>query len=116
MLADLVDGLTARPDTRVATLATSHRFGESIGALASAIRDGDADAVMGLLAAGGEHLEWIGADDGVDPAPRVRAVVVPHALAVRRAAVRGDAEAALAALDAHRLLCAHRNGPHGVAH
>lgn len=116
VLADLVDGLTARPDTRVATLATSHRFGESIGALASAIRDGDADAVMGLLAAGGEHLEWIGADDGVDPAPRVRAVVVPHALAVRRAAVSGDAEAALAALDAHRLLCAHRNGPHGVAH
>ncbi len=116
VLADLVDGLAARPDTRVATLATSHRFGESIGALATAIRDGDADAVMGLLAAGGEHLEWVGADDDADPQARVRAVVVPHALAVRRAAVRGDAEAALAALDAHRLLCAHRNGPHGVAH
>ncbi|HLR98818.1 MAG TPA: exodeoxyribonuclease V subunit alpha [Mycolicibacillus parakoreensis] len=116
VLADLVDGLAARPDTRVAALVTSHRFGASIGALATAIRDGDADRVMALLAAGGEHLEWVGGDDGPDPGPRVRAVVVPHALAVRRAAVRGDTAAALAALDTHRLLCAHRDGPHGVAH
>ncbi|MGH3968941.1 MAG: exodeoxyribonuclease V subunit alpha, partial [Mycobacterium sp.] len=42
VLADLVDGLSARDDTRVAALRTSHRFGESIGALAAAIRDGDA--------------------------------------------------------------------------
>ena len=39
-----------------------------------------------------------------------------HALAVRTAALEGDAEAALAAMDAHRLLCAHREGPHGVRH
>ncbi|MGA8248681.1 MAG: ATP-binding domain-containing protein, partial [Nocardioides sp.] len=34
--------------------------------------------------------------------------------AVLAAAERGDAEAALVALDRHRLLCAHRDGPYGV--
>ena len=42
VLADLVDGLG---EAKVAALKTSHRFGESIGALASAIRAGDADRV-----------------------------------------------------------------------
>ena len=35
VLADLVDGLGSRADTRIAALATSHRFGESIRALAA---------------------------------------------------------------------------------
>jgi exodeoxyribonuclease V alpha subunit len=113
VLADLVDGLTSRPDTRVARLQTSHRFGESIGALATAIRDGDADEVIALLGSGGQHLEWI---DGDDPAERLRAIVVPQALRVREAALLGDAEVALATLDEHRLLCAHRDGPRGVRH
>ena len=43
VLADLVDGLGAGEDSPVVALQTSHRFGESIGALAAAIRDGDAD-------------------------------------------------------------------------
>ncbi len=63
MLADLVDGISARSDMRVAALKTSHRFGESIGALASAIRDGDADRALEVLRAGGEHIEWIETDD-----------------------------------------------------
>ena len=42
VLADLVDGLIDIPDSPVATLVTPHRFGESIGALAEAIRTGDA--------------------------------------------------------------------------
>lgn len=113
VLADLVDGLAARPDTKVATLATSHRFGESIGALAAAIRDGDADTALELLAAGGEHLQWV---DVEDPTAALRSLVVPHALRVREAAAHGDATAALARLDEHRLLCAHRDGPAGVRH
>lgn len=116
VLADLVEGLEGRPDTRVATLQTSHRFGESIGALAVAIRDGDADTAIALLAAGGDHVEWIDTDNAVDVADRLAAVVVPHALAVRQAALLGDATAAAAALDEHRLLCAHREGLHGVRH
>jgi exodeoxyribonuclease V alpha subunit len=113
VLADLVEGLTARHDVRVAALRTPHRFGESIGALAEAIRTGDEDRVVGLLRAGGEHVEWIDSDG---PADRLRGVLVSHALRVREAAVLGAAREALVTLDEHRLLCAHRRGPHGVSH
>ncbi|MGB3481658.1 MAG: exodeoxyribonuclease V subunit alpha [Mycobacterium sp.] len=111
VLADLVDGLGARSDLEVAGLHTSHRFGESIGLLAEAIRRGDGDAVLEVLRAGGEHIEYI---DDADPTPRLRDVLVRHAVRIRDAAARGDAAAALAALEDHRLLCAHRDGPHGV--
>lgn len=113
VLADLVEGLSARDDTRVAALRTSHRFGESIGALAAAIRDGDADRVVELLETGGEHIEWV---DAEDPTDRLRSVLVPHALRVREAAVLGAESVALATLDEHRLLCAHRDGPYGAQH
>ncbi|WP_102141909.1 exodeoxyribonuclease V subunit alpha [Mycobacterium hubeiense] len=111
VLADLVDGLGARKDVRIAALATSHRFGESIGALASAIRDGDADRVVEVLRAGGEHIEWLEVDD---PGEQLRKVLVPQAMRLREAAILGDAAAALATLEEHRLLCAHRRGPYGV--
>jgi exodeoxyribonuclease V alpha subunit len=113
VLADLVEGLTARHDVRLAALCTPHRFGESIGALAEAIRTGDADHVVELLRAGGGHIEWI---DYESPTERLREVLVPHALRVREAAVLGASQVALATLDEHRLLCAHRRGPYGVSH
>ncbi|MBV9091051.1 MAG: exodeoxyribonuclease V subunit alpha [Mycobacteriaceae bacterium] len=113
VLADLVEGLGGRDDVRIAQLRTAHRFGETIGALAAAIRGGDADQVVELLRAGGEHIEWLG---GEDISGRLRGVLIPHALATRAAALSGDARGALAAVDAHRLLCAHRHGPHGVSH
>lgn len=111
VLADLVDGLSDRDDRRVAALHSSHRFGKSIGALADAIRLGEADRAIDVLGAGGEHIEWI---DDEDPTDRLRALLVPHALALREAAVLGADADALAALDRHRLLCAHRHGPSGV--
>ena len=46
----------------------------------------------------------------------VRADVVVSGAALLDAAERGDAAAALEALDRHRLLCAHRRGPRGVQH
>ncbi len=113
VLADLVDGLAAAPDSPVATLVTPHRFGESIGALADAIRDGDANAAVEVLRAGGDHIEWI---DVHNPADMLRKVLVPHALRLREAAVLGDVGAALQTLEQHRLLCAHRRGPYGVAY
>jgi exodeoxyribonuclease V alpha subunit len=113
VLADLVDGLGGRDDVRIAQLMTSHRFGESIGALASAIRVGDADLAIEVLRAGGEHIEWI---DAEDPTADLRKVLQPHALRLREAGVLGDGGAALATLAEHRLLCAHRRGPHGVQH
>nr|WP_090343739.1 exodeoxyribonuclease V subunit alpha [Mycolicibacterium malmesburyense]CRL74925.1 exodeoxyribonuclease V subunit alpha [Mycolicibacterium malmesburyense] len=108
VLADLVDGLGAG---RIAELKTSHRFGESIGRLAGAIRAGDADAVVDVLRAGGEHIEWVDTDE---PSDDLRKVLVPNAIALRTAAVLGDADAALGILTEHRLLCAHRRGPYGV--
>ena len=113
VLADLVEGLGARDDAHVAALTTSHRFGESIGELASSIRAGNADHAIEMLRSGGDHIEWI---DTEDPAAQMRDVLVPHALRLRQSAVLGDAAAALATLDEHRLLCAHRRGPYGIQH
>src|SRR6185503_16526505 len=84
VLADLVDGLGA---ARISELKTPHRFGRSIGTLASAIRSGDGDQVMDLLRAGGEHIDWI---DTGEPSASLRKVLVPQALALRQAALLGD--------------------------
>jgi exodeoxyribonuclease V alpha subunit len=113
VLADLVDGLSARADVRVAALRTSHRFGAAIGFLAEAIRVGDADRALALLRSGDEHIEFIEDDDATDP---MRSILLPHALRLREAALFGAADVALATLDEHRLLCAHREGPCGVRH
>ena len=113
VLADLVDGLSARADVQVAALRTSHRFGEAIGFLADAIRVGDADQALALLRSGDEHVEFIEDDDATD---RMRSILLPHALRLRHAALLGAVDEALATLDEHRLLCAHRRGPFGVRH
>jgi exodeoxyribonuclease V alpha subunit len=110
VLADLVDGLG---EAKIAALKTSHRFGESIGELATAIRVGDAQRAVEVLRAGGEHIEWIEAED---PRDRLRKVLAPHAVQLRTAAILSDETAALEVLDEHRLLCAHRRGPYGVQH
>jgi exodeoxyribonuclease V alpha subunit len=116
VLADLVDGLSARDGARIATLRTSHRFGETIGALADAIRVGDADRVLALLRSGEGHIDFIEFGEGDDPSQQLRSILVPHALRLREAAVLGAIDVALSVLDEHRLLCAHRRGPFGVAH
>ena len=110
VLADLVDGLAGRDDVRIASLLTSHRYGESIRSLAEAVRAGDADRVVGLLHEGGEHVEFV-AD-----AHALRNRLVGHALKLRAAALADDRVGALASLDELRLLCAHREGLHGVRH
>ena len=108
VLADLVDGLSK---SKLAALKTPHRFGESIGALAAAIREGDADKAVDVLRAGGDHIEWIDTDE---PSEHLRKIVVPHARRLREAAILGNADVALRTLDENRLLCAHRRGPYGV--
>jgi len=111
VLADLVDAVQEKTQVGVAALLTSHRYGESIGRLAEAVRRGDADTAVALLQAGGDHVELVDVDD---PAPRVRALVAPHAADILRAAEAGNADLALELLDEKRLLCAHREGPYGV--
>jgi exodeoxyribonuclease V alpha subunit len=112
VLSDLVAGYAGRDDSPVATLATTHRFGEEIGRLAAALRRGDADEVLDALHAGSAEVELVTGD----PAEALRADVLAAAMTTRAAALDGDAEAAVAALDRHRLLCAHRDGLRGVHH
>ncbi len=112
VLTDLVRGYEHRADSPVAALTVAHRYGAEIGELAEALRLGDADRVIEALQAG-DAVEWV---SGGDPARTIRSAVLPHALAVHDAATAGDAPRALAALERHRLLCAHRDGPFGVRH
>ena len=93
----------------IVRLSRGRRFGGAIAELAVAVRTGDADRALELLHAGGPlSLVAPGSIDGV------RADVVRADAAVRRAAVVGDIRVALAHLEDHRLLCAHREGPFGV--
>ena len=105
------------------------RYGKRIGAVADAVRSGDADRVVDVLRAGGgepdgdDHeageVVWHEADiaspEGEPAAAMLREEAVSSVRAVVAAARAGDARDALAALGAFRLLCAHRRGPHGVA-
>lgn len=109
VLDDLVAGFRGRSDSPVVELGTVHRFGATIGELAQAIRAGDAEAAIAVLRAGHDDVRWTETDDPAAVADAVRAAALPPARAVRAAALAGDPAAALAALDEHRMLSAHRD-------
>ncbi|WP_170285951.1 exodeoxyribonuclease V subunit alpha [Nocardioides rubriscoriae] len=113
VLSDVVTGYEGAPGSPVASLTENHRSTEDIKALAAALRDGDPDEVLAVLRRGGPEVEFVETDD---PGPALHDDALTSALAVRHAAEAGDPVAALAALDRHRLLCAHREGPYGVRH
>ncbi|WP_369069829.1 exodeoxyribonuclease V subunit alpha [Kineococcus terrestris] len=106
----------------VVLLRTTHRFAEggAIAALAAAVREGDAEAALRVLRSGESAVEFheVPEDEPVagPPLEAVRAEVLERVAAVVAAARAGDADGALVAMDAHRVLCAHRRGPRGVAH
>jgi len=119
-------GADARATHGVVQLTHVYRFGERIGALAAAIRDGDPDRVVELLHApagtGADQVLFTDLDLSVASPDLVaqataglRAEVVAAAEALNAGAADGDAQRALAGLDEHRLLCAHRLGPYGEA-
>ncbi len=111
VLHDVVAGFRDQAPSPVSRLEKSHRFGLQIGALAAAVRDGHADVAWSLLAVGGTDVELI---DPADTA-RIREVVLPNVVDLRTHALAGDPAQVVAALNRHRLLCAHRAGPFGVA-
>ncbi len=113
VLADLVDGFGRRELSPVAALTTAHRFGGGIAELAAALRGDDADLVVDILRSGGDVELIDPADD--EAMASFRTTVTEAALAVRVAAEAGDRQGAVDALDRHRLLCAHREGPYGVS-
>ncbi|MET9212918.1 MULTISPECIES: exodeoxyribonuclease V subunit alpha [unclassified Nocardia] len=94
----------------IVRLTRGRRFGGRIADLAVAVRAGDADAALAILRAGGADVSLCAPDETA----AVRADVTSAALAVTAAANAGDAVGALTALESHRLLCAHRQGPFGV--
>jgi exodeoxyribonuclease V alpha subunit len=100
----------------IVVLDQVHRFGGGIARLATAIRDGDGDAVIALLRAGSDDVTWLELDVADHDALPV--VSEPALAAARRtidAARAGQAREALEALGSFRILCAHRRGPYGVA-
>lgn len=116
VLADLVAGYGEGSGGPVARLHTSHRFGEEIGALAEAVRIGDADAAMGILGAAAPDgpVQHIPVTHVLEADELLRQRLLDHAQRLRRLALDGAHAAALRELGEHRLLCAHRDGPWGV--
>jgi exodeoxyribonuclease V alpha subunit len=115
VLGDIVGPGTAEG---IVVLERVHRYGRGIARVAEAIRRGDADGAVEALAEGGEDVTWIATDaadgEAAELAP-LRAAAIAAARGVMEAARGGDAETAIARLGGFRLLCAHRQGPHGVA-
>ena len=95
----------------VVRLHHNYRFTGVLGELAEAIRAGDADQVLNLATAGYANLTLTSPND---PQEALRARVVHVGGAIHAAALHADPAKALVLLDHHRLLCAHRHGPHGA--
>ena len=119
--------LTADPESsalraHVVRLRRTRRFTEhgEIAALAAAVRRGDTDATLAALRAGGDVVQFVEVHDDADLPDAVladlREDVLRTGTAMLAAASIGDGAGALAAADAHRVLCAHRLGPRGVRH
>jgi exodeoxyribonuclease V alpha subunit len=113
VLADIVRGLAGHARRPVERLTTTHRYGAGIDALAQALRDADADQVVDVLRAGADGVEWIDPAD-VEAMARFRADLLRRAARLLDTARRQPGAEAVAELDRHRLLCAHREGPYGV--
>jgi exodeoxyribonuclease V alpha subunit len=105
---DLDDAEREQLRNGVVRLRVSHRYGEAIGGLAEAVRAGNADRVLELLAT----EDALSLDPGTD---QLEAEVRAVGEEMRVAGEAGDAERSLGLLARHRLLCAHRHGPAGVS-
>jgi exodeoxyribonuclease V alpha subunit len=117
VLGDLTNQASPLADA-VVRLDRSHRFGEHspIGELADALRRGDADGVRTTLEAQDGAVTWVPVTASAwgDMPPELERLALDAAEGVYDAALEGDAQAAVDALGAIRLLCAHRRGGSGV--
>ncbi|SEQ68833.1 exodeoxyribonuclease V subunit alpha [Microlunatus flavus] len=116
VLADI----TGPAQRSVVRLTHNWRFEGGIAELADAIRTGDADRAVGLLTSGRADVTLADVDasagltaDG-DGLGELGRTLRASAAAALRAATDGSIDAALSAVEEHRLLCAHRRGPYGV--
>lgn len=95
----------------VARLRHNHRSEQDIATLGEAVLAGDAERVVELATAGSAGVQFAPSPD----ASSLRERTVRTGVAMVTAARNGGVAEALARLEEHRLLCAHRHGPHGVA-
>ncbi|WP_217428016.1 exodeoxyribonuclease V subunit alpha [Microlunatus speluncae] len=110
------DGQT--PVHGVVRLSHTWRYGGAIDELAQAIRKSDPDAAIAVLRSGAPDVVFVESDlDRADPPglEPLRDQVRSSGRVSHDAAAAGEFEQALRGLDQHRLLCAHRQGPFGVA-
>jgi exodeoxyribonuclease V alpha subunit len=123
VLGDLTSGVQDGSNALapcVARLTGSRRFAAQgrIATLAAAVREGAVEETLRILRSGADGVEFVELPPGAIPDDRalaaLRADVLAAGAAMTAAAAVGDASAALAAADSHRLLCAHRAGPFGV--
>lgn len=102
----------------VVRLRRIHRFGGRIGELAAAVQAGSPDDALAILGSGAPDVELVSCDAaaaGPEALDALRADVVGAGQSMAAAAREGRVAEALDALGRHRLLCAHRQGPYGIA-
>ena len=114
VLSDLVAGYDGSPASPVSALVENHRSEQDIRELAAALRVGDADGVLDVLRSTSDQVSFVEATDDDQIAAALRPECVTGALEVLAAAQAEEPGRAIAGLDRHRLLCAHREGPYGV--
>jgi exodeoxyribonuclease V alpha subunit len=112
--ASLGDGLVI--------LRANYRFRGALADLADAVRQGDADAVLGVLHSGSPAIRWLPFDPADDQfraygsgAGPIGEAAIDAGAALLAAANAGDSAAAVEELGRFRVLCAHRHGPSGVS-
>jgi exodeoxyribonuclease V alpha subunit len=114
--ADLgADGREAAIRSGVVRLRQVHRFSDEIAALAGAVKADDSNEALAVLARHADVLEFVDADAADADLASLRHDVVAAGTALVEAARAGRVDDALRALGRHRVLCAHREGPYGVA-
>lgn len=124
VLADIVDAAepgrhnriplagVGLPDSGpVVRLRHNYRSVRTIAELAAAVLSGDADLALRLAGSAAEGVTFAATVEETDLRERVTA----SGLAMVTAAREGRVAEALKLLEEHRLLCAHRRGPYGVA-
>lgn len=109
--AALSDRERNRLGAGVIRLSRGRRFGGEIARLAAAVRDDRPDEALEILRSGAEDVSFVGPGD----LGALQKDVIVSAEAVTAAADEGDVVRALRESEAHRLLCAHRDGPYGAS-
>ncbi len=116
---DIVGPITDNdPSAGIVVLHKVHRFGGEISELATAVLAGSADAAIDVLERGEARVRWIETEPGEDPRTRGGEAIAglrPYWELLMDAAEAGDYQAAFTELTHGRILCAHRDGPHGAS-